>query len=607
MITDFQSKLRALGLANAASGAAANGKSTQGSGAAFLEILGQARAEMENGETLMKGDAATVGRLPAKNDFQAERPARSEQRSEPTSGRKEKVARTEDRSGNRDSAPRAAKAEKPEREAPANRAADQDDPVARTDDISDGHPAAARRDDRQDDSGRDAAQDAAQAARDAQGRQSQQDQPVHAEGQQADQAAAEAAAEAMAAAAAQQQGGQAMVQQNQGRHQAGPQVPAKEEMQVRQQPGMDKAEVQQGQQGRQGEAKGELQADAGDGADANAGQQGQNQAQSQAAPQAQAKAADPSAVQGGDRPAQQAAEIAKMVNPGDKLSIQVQVEDATVQNSGKPNLGMAGAPLPPDPSGEAAKAPAPQVPGATVNGNTLQMAQQAGQQAALAAQPQAAQAATQAGPSVTQVAGIEGAKGAAAAGPMAGQTPMAGGESPTAAPLPGQTQQSPQAQQANQTQAAQQPRFSLPGQGIADQISVHITKAAQDGNDKISIQLKPAHLGRVEVNMEMSHDGRLIAVVTADNQSTLDLLKRDAQDLQKSLEQAGLHLDANDLSFNLREQGQGQAQNEGSGNARNPYGRGAVDEQADAALPDPAALAAAQGGISADGRVDIRA
>jgi hypothetical protein len=607
MNTDFQGKLRALGLANAAAGVAANGKSTQGSGAAFLEVLGQARTSMENGETLMKGEAATVGRLPAKNDFQAERPARSAERTETDAGRAERKAKAEPRNAERDPQPRAEKAERTERPEPTNRAADQDDPVARTDDVSDGHPAA-QRNDRGDEGGRDDAPKAdAHDARADKGEGAREARTAQGRSTEASEAAEAAAAQAMAAQVAQQQAGQTDRQREQGPRQAERQGPAKEEMQVRQPSGRDEGGLSDGLQAGRGETPDEAKADASNGRQQSAGEQGRNQAQAHAAQQAQAKAADPSAVQGGETKAQQAAQIARMVGPGNDLSIQVQVQDETLQNAGKPSLGIAGAPLPTEGAGsEAAKAQAPQPQANPVNGNTLQLAQQAGQQAALAAQGPASQPGVQAGPAMTQVAGIEGAKGPAPMA-MAGQTAMTGNESPNAAPLPGQTQQSPQAQQSSQTQAAHQPRFSLPGQGVADQISVHISKALQDGNDKITIQLKPAHLGRVEVNMEMSHDGRLIAVVTADSQSTLDLLKRDASELQKSLQQAGLQLDSGDLSFNLREQGFGQARNEDNGGGRTPYGRGAVDERAEADQPDPALMARSQGGITADGRVDIRA
>jgi len=89
-----------------------------------------------------------------------------------------------------------------------------------------------------------------------------------------------------------------------------------------------------------------------------------------------------------------------------------------------------------------------------------------------------------------------------------------------------------------------------------DQVAVHITKAAGDGLDKISIQLKPESLGRIDVQLQVAHDGHVSAVIGADRQDTLNLLQRDARSLQQALSNAGLRTDAGSLSFNLNSQGQ---------------------------------------------------
>ena len=90
---------------------------------------------------------------------------------------------------------------------------------------------------------------------------------------------------------------------------------------------------------------------------------------------------------------------------------------------------------------------------------------------------------------------------------------------------------------------------------VTDQVTVQISKAIADGMDTIRIQLKPAHLGRVDVSLEMGQDGRVSAVITADNKETLDLLKQDSRELQKALREAGLQMGSNDMSFNLRGEG----------------------------------------------------
>ena len=88
---------------------------------------------------------------------------------------------------------------------------------------------------------------------------------------------------------------------------------------------------------------------------------------------------------------------------------------------------------------------------------------------------------------------------------------------------------------------------------VIQQIAVNIAKAIQGGTDRIIIQLKPAALGRVEVRLEVTADGRVQAVVTADRPETLEALQRDARGLERALQDAGLRTDSNSLSFNLKQ------------------------------------------------------
>lgn len=56
--------------------------------------------------------------------------------------------------------------------------------------------------------------------------------------------------------------------------------------------------------------------------------------------------------------------------------------------------------------------------------------------------------------------------------------------------------------------------------------------------------------------MEVNHDGRVSAVITADRADTLDMLARDAKGLERALADAGLRTDSGNLQFNLRGEGQ---------------------------------------------------
>jgi flagellar hook-length control protein FliK len=148
-------------------------------------------------------------------------------------------------------------------------------------------------------------------------------------------------------------------------------------------------------------------------------------------------------------------------------------------------------------------------------------------------------------------------------------------------------------------QAAKSPP-PVPARFITNQVAVQIQKAFGDGGDRISIQLKPAELGRVEVHLTVGKEGHVAAVVTADRADTLDLLQRDARILQNALQDAGLQADGNSLSFELKSQD--QAFTPSSGGAA---GGGVAD---DGTLPGAAEATAAlaRQNIIAQDRIDIR-
>jgi hypothetical protein len=92
-----------------------------------------------------------------------------------------------------------------------------------------------------------------------------------------------------------------------------------------------------------------------------------------------------------------------------------------------------------------------------------------------------------------------------------------------------------------------------------------------------------------------------MAVVTADSKDTLDLLRRDSNDLQKALENAGLQMDSGDMTFNLRGD-----ENEMAGNGNLNSNRDVDDEGlTDAGLDD--LILAQDIDVISDTRVDVRA
>ena len=100
----------------------------------------------------------------------------------------------------------------------------------------------------------------------------------------------------------------------------------------------------------------------------------------------------------------------------------------------------------------------------------------------------------------------------------------------------------------------QRARPQLPPRFVSEQISVQVQRALGQGTDRINIQLKPAELGKIEVKLEVAHDGKINAVIAAERSDTLDLLRQDARHLQQSLQSAGLNADSSSLSFTLKNQ-----------------------------------------------------
>ncbi len=96
----------------------------------------------------------------------------------------------------------------------------------------------------------------------------------------------------------------------------------------------------------------------------------------------------------------------------------------------------------------------------------------------------------------------------------------------------------------------------------AEQVVFQVAAAVKDGNSKIRIQLEPAELGKIDVQISMNGDGKINLNITADKSSTLTMLQSDSKSLEKSLNDIGFKSDATNLSFNLRQGGNnGQPQN----------------------------------------------
>lgn len=117
------------------------------------------------------------------------------------------------------------------------------------------------------------------------------------------------------------------------------------------------------------------------------------------------------------------------------------------------------------------------------------------------------------------------------------------------------------------------------------QLAVPLVRVLESGGGEFHIDLAPAELGRIRVVADVS-DGKVSLTVQAEQADTLALLRRDLQQLERALGDAGLSLDNASLQFSLQDDGQSR------GFAAPDQGRAAAGWRAQAqpdASPEPVA------------------
>jgi len=163
---------------------------------------------------------------------------------------------------------------------------------------------------------------------------------------------------------------------------------------------------------------------------------------------------------------------------------------------------------------------------------------------------------------------------------------------------------------APETHAAATATASPPAVSIAG-IAVEIAAQAQAGRSRFDIRLDPPELGRIDVRLDVDRDGKVTSRVVVDRPETLDILRRDASEIERSLQQAGLKTaDNNALQFSLRDNGTSGGFGNFSGH--NPYpNNGSPGGSTRLIIPDRDlspldATAAGYGGAGGVGGIDIR-
>lgn len=97
---------------------------------------------------------------------------------------------------------------------------------------------------------------------------------------------------------------------------------------------------------------------------------------------------------------------------------------------------------------------------------------------------------------------------------------------------------------------------ALPAQ-TSQMIALQIQRNASAKIDTFTMQLEPADLGRMDIELKFNHDGSMKAHLTVERPETLSMLQKDAAYLERILQQSGLNTDGQSLSFDLRQQSRG--------------------------------------------------
>jgi len=85
-------------------------------------------------------------------------------------------------------------------------------------------------------------------------------------------------------------------------------------------------------------------------------------------------------------------------------------------------------------------------------------------------------------------------------------------------------------------------------------LAVEIAVSARSGKSRFEIRLDPADLGRIDVRIDVDRSGRVTSHLTIEKPETLSMLRQDAPQLQRALDDAGLKTGNGGLQFSLRDQ-----------------------------------------------------
>jgi hypothetical protein len=99
-------------------------------------------------------------------------------------------------------------------------------------------------------------------------------------------------------------------------------------------------------------------------------------------------------------------------------------------------------------------------------------------------------------------------------------------------------------------------------------LALEIAASAKSGKSRFEIRLDPAELGRIDVRIDIDRNGQMTSHLTVEKPETLSMLRQDAPQLQRALDEAGFKTGDSGLQFSLRDQSS-SGQNNGNDTGRN--------------------------------------
>jgi flagellar hook-length control protein FliK len=160
-------------------------------------------------------------------------------------------------------------------------------------------------------------------------------------------------------------------------------------------------------------------------------------------------------------------------------------------------------------------------------------------------------------------------------------------------------QSAPAIQATQVTQAALPTRYGVSLQHAVDAVHTTIELASRQGATQAKIELSPASLGTIRIQLHRTDDG-VTAHVTTDSAATADTLSQGSDDLRRSLQSAGVNL----VRLDIEARGDANPQTQDRAQDSSPRSHGGADSgqidaigETDTAQTEPTTVALPGGAL----------